>query len=356
MDNERKYFKQSYLPYVIFWMSLFSVWYFFKWKDFPVFASGIYVSVLDAFLITLCVFLINTYVIPHYYKTKQYFHFALLAFIFILIFGLGIIASHFIWVRSSLLANGGWSSIYINNLVVSSYFMLFFFTSLGAVTRITLDRIEDQKDYLHLEKEKLRAELNALKNQINPHFMFNALNTLYYKIDRSNHEARDILLHISDLMRYHIYQSGLDTIPVEQELASIGKYILLQKERLHPGCTVEIHGFDKVSGFSIIPFLLLPLVENCFKHLATDSHAENQIKIMADSDSEWFSFYTTNSSDTSYSKEKTKIETGVGLENIRKRLELAYYGNHTFEARRLNGMFEVQLKLRYHAITHFIGG
>ena len=351
MSINSKRLKGFYVPYLIMWVVLFITLYFFKWKDFPAFFPGIYVSMFDSLLVTLCVFFINTYIIPSYYKTRRYILFVVMFFLLVIGFGLCIIAIHMLLVRSTLLANGEWSAIFINNLVLSSYFTLFFFASLGATIIITLNRIKDQQDYLQLEKEKLRAELKALKNQVNPHFLFNALNTLYYKIDRTNSDARDILLNISDLMRYHIYQSDLDSIPIEQELSFISKYIHLQKERLNPDVKLEMSGFDKVNGFSIIPFLLIPVVENCFKHLAIEDMPEKVIKIIAEADTEWFSFSTINSVNTGYSKNETKVDQGIGLENVKKRLELAYKGNYIFEAKKIDGLFEVQLKLRYHANT-----
>jgi hypothetical protein len=227
------------------------------------------------------------------------------------------------------------------DLILGSYFLVFLVSASGAAIRFAFDRMKAQNRVDQLERENLTAELELLKNQINPHFLFNALNTIYYKIDRSNSSARDTLQRFSELLRYQLYECNQPDISIEQELAFIKSYIDLQRERLNNNYCIETRGFNEVGGMRISPFLLMPIVENCFKHTAGGTGAPNRILIECKKENGHFILRTSNNENP-----QTRLDKkGIGLENIQRRLNLLYGGRHEILTARNNGIFSLTLKL-----------
>ena len=222
-----------------------------------------------------------------------------------------------------------------SDLVFGSYFLISFIALSGFAIRLSFDRILVAKKIATLEGEKGRAELEMLKSQINPHFLFNALNTIYYKIERSNAPARGMVEKFSSLLRYQLYECNEIEVPVEKELKFITDYIELQKERFGTIVQVNYDTAQNVKGFFIPPFLLMPLVENCFKHISQYPDKENHIGIQALLQSDFFFFGTTNT----VSEAGDGNKTGIGLENVSKRLKLIYPGKHSLAIEKKDGIF-----------------
>ena len=227
------------------------------------------------------------------------------------------------------------------DLVFGSYFMIFFVAATGAAVRLAFDRIGALNKLEKLQKEKALSELELLKYQINPHFLFNALNTIYYKIDRQNGSARVMLQRFSDMLRYQLYECNEPFVMVELEMSFIRSFIALQQERLNDNYRVGYMGLDEVKGFFISPFLLMPIVENCFKHVSGYSEMENTISIRCVREDRFFRLHTSNSTN----KAGLDGNNGIGLENVRKRLELMYPDKHQLITEQKPGIFEVTLQL-----------
>ena len=154
------------------------------------------------------------------------------------------------------------------NLVSGSYLMIFCVTLGGFALRLAFDRVVTARQLADMEAANLRSELEILKNQINPHFIFNALNTIYYKIDRSNGAARTLTEQFSALLRYQLYECNETGVEIEKEICFIENYVGLQRERSGDTVRVSCSGFGSMAGFTIPPHVLAPLVENCFKHVS----------------------------------------------------------------------------------------
>ncbi len=184
-------------------------------------------------------------------------------------------------------------------------------------------------------------KLDLLKNQINPHFLFNALNTIYYKIDRSNQTARETLQRFSKMLRFQLYECDKPYIAIEHELSFLSSYIDLQKERLNDNYHIVCKGFDEVTNLMISPFLLMPLIENCFKHISDSVDKENNIFIECRKESNTFLLTTSNTVNQQAGEKKM----GIGLENTQKRLKLVYPKKHELITTRTADTFELTLKL-----------
>ena len=193
-----------------------------------------------------------------------------------------------------------------------------------------------------LEKKNVETELALLKSQVNPHFVFNILNAVYHLIGKDSTKAQELLLQFSDILSHQIYDSGKDRIPLDKEIAYLKNYIEVEKMRSEGLMELTCQLPQAVNGFEIAPMLMLPLVENAFKH---SKKAEGyEVKIELSVEEEWLKLHIINSLNE---KQMTK-ESGIGLVNVRRRLELLYPDTHEFVAEKREDFFETRLNLHLH--------
>lgn len=193
------------------------------------------------------------------------------------------------------------------------------------------------------KREAARNELSALKAQINPHFLFNNLNTIYSMASENNERTPDVILKLSDFLRYVLYDTSSETIPLEKEVEIIRTYVGLQKERINPEITEVILSTDgDFSGVNICPLLLLPLAENCFKH-GIGKNA-GTIQLFIGFDGIQLTFRTEN---RLAPREKNNGEEngGIGIQNVEKRLNLIYPDRHSLEYEVKDGIFRLDMRI-----------
>jgi two-component system LytT family sensor kinase len=263
--------------YIIFFAVFFIFWFLFKIGGWADFRKAFLSTFVDVFVTSITMLIIVELLLPKQLYRNRYTIFFTCFILLILFSGTVIIFSQLNLLGSSLANyqkniekhNTHYFYWFWADLIFGSYFLVAFISSAGAAIRVAFDRIKTVNHVEKLEKEKVHAELQSLKNQINPHFLFNALNTIYYKIDRSNISARDTLQRFSEMLRYQLYDCDKEMIGIDKELLFLQSYIELQKERLNGNYEVVYRGFDSVKEFQISPFLLLPLVENCFKYVSS---------------------------------------------------------------------------------------
>jgi two-component system LytT family sensor kinase len=230
------------------------------------------------------------------------------------------------------------------DLVFGSYFMIFFISAVGAAVQLAIGRMQTQHQLDQLQREKALSELEWLKQQVNPHFLFNALNTVYYKIDRSNGQARETLQRFSSMLRYQLYECNNVLVEVEKELLFLRSYIDLQKERLNDNYKITCGEMNGVQNFLISPFLMMPLIENCFKHVSCHPDKENTIVIDWGMEEGTFRLYTRNS--ISEDLQPDSVTGGIGLKNVRRRLGLVYPGRHELITGRKGLFYEASLRIK----------
>jgi LytS/YehU family sensor histidine kinase len=206
------------------------------------------------------------------------------------------------------------------------------------------DYIQSQKRLSQVSLEKAETELKFLKSQINPHFVFNTLNTIYFQIDKTNTMARESLLQFSDLLRYQLYDCNADTIEIEKEMQYLRDFVQLQQQRKDENYSITMNGSMSVNGFRITPLLLLPLVENAFKHISHFNEKENIIRIHAEREDLNFLFKVENTKEPAHVSTEKK-SGGIGLQNMQRRLELLYPQQHSLEISDSGDWFIVLLKL-----------
>ena len=196
-----------------------------------------------------------------------------------------------------------------------------------------------------IEQKRLETELSLLKSQINPHFLFNSLNSIYLMMNRNLNGGKKMLLEFSELLSYQLYETSKKHISLKREFDNLINYINIESIR-HSDLVNVIHSFPKVPGdLSISPMLLLPLVENAFKHGQNSNGYE--IIIHADMHSRSILFFTVkNTTSNQPNPEATKdINKGIGLSNLKRRLELIYPKRHVFTIEKDAAKFVVNVKI-----------
>ncbi|THU32480.1 histidine kinase [Niastella caeni] len=200
---------------------------------------------------------------------------------------------------------------------------------------------------LLLEKmtnDHLQTELKFLKAQYHPHFLFNALNTVYFQMDDNVAEAKKSIEKFSELLRYQLYDQQ-QTVPVNQELHYLHNFIDLQKVRSSDKLQLQVHFDQALNSEQIYPLLFLPLVENAFKYVGGDYC----ITIEARKENDRICFMVENSIpiETAWIKENSsQPRNGIGLENLQRRLELLYPAKHTFTVVKKDTSFFAQIQLQ----------
>lgn len=198
------------------------------------------------------------------------------------------------------------------------------------------------KSIIQLKNEKAKTELQHLKNQVNPHFFFNTLNNLYGLVGKDPDEAQNLILKLSDMMRYSIYEGEREFVSLEEEVAYLKNYIELHKMRYHKTIDVQFKEDIKKHGFQIMPLLFILLLENAFKHGVENLRKNAFVHIELKANEKEVQFTVTNNFDASEVFE----ESGIGLKNLKRRLELAYPDNHSLSLKRQGDIYKAQLSLK----------
>jgi two-component system LytT family sensor kinase len=229
------------------------------------------------------------------------------------------------------------SVLYLNSIINISIWVLII-----TIGRMMLDRIQNQQQLDLLEKEKTKNELDFLKAQINPHALFNSLNTIYGHIDKSNQTARNILLQFSELLRYQLYDCSSEKVSLQKEIEYIKNYVAFQQLRKNENLIVELDIKNTEEGLQIAPLLIVVLIENAFKFVS-NSH-ENKIVIKLYTNSHVLHGTFINSIE-SQPNVLSSGSNGIGLVNLKRRLDLLYPGKYELENKIENTFYQTNLTI-----------
>ncbi|WP_439558633.1 sensor histidine kinase [Dyadobacter sp.] len=216
--------------------------------------------------------------------------------------------------------------------------------------RLQLEKnnLDLQSQSLELQRDNLNLELSFLKSQINPHFLFNTLNAVYAKTADLDESAAELVLRLSNLMRYSLYESNRDKVILSKEIDYIESYIDLEKARFGEKVTITYQLEGDPDRYVISPLLLISFVENAFKHGVSKSleHAFVNIKIVLEDSTLFFSIENSTPATLIVDGKKTLDEIGgFGLQNTTKRLKLLYPERHNFSVEKRSGTFHIDLQI-----------
>lgn len=278
-------------------------------------------------------------IIPWISKNKNYFIGILLIVLSVLAYVL-IKNAHDAYLYGYVLGNPARQSLVYNtyyNLAIVIFYLAFAFT-----LHLSKQWYVQQQLIRNMELEKLNAELEYLKAQINPHFLFNSLNTVFFQIEKENQVARETLSKFSDMLRYQLYECTGNEIAIEKEIRYLQNYVELQRLRKDENYSIRFTCSENMNHFSIPPLLLLPFIENAFKHVSHFSDRENEIKISLDKSDDQFQLIVYNTKEP-----KPNTNTGgIGLKNVIRRLELIYKDRYNLTISEKPETYEARLILK----------
>lgn len=328
------------LHHILFWMLVLGTWYFLRYEDYALPKTAFQVTLVKVADLAVMIYLTNYLLIPYLFYKKRYVLFGLLF--------LGMIALSSIIKMNILGRMLNAPELYslsgnIKARIYDNVIPHFFLVIAGAAFKLMIDYSQLQQKMAETAKERAEAELNFLKSQINPHFLFNSLNAVYFLIDKENQAARASLHKFSDMLRYQLYEVKGDMVPIEKEVAYLKDYVDMQSLRKDEQYHVSFQCTEAVKGFSIAPLLLIPFVENAFKHVSAHADKPNIIHISLDTIQSSFILKVKNS------KEENVIADpfgGIGLANVKRRLALLYPDKHVLKVDDTSGEYKVQLEIK----------
>ena len=293
---------------LIFWIAffLYNMFYELKYSDL---IQALIDSTLTTAIIGILVYLNTLWLLPNYFYKKQYLK-------YVLIFG-------------------GFSVLFVlvsfylsDNFLTDNNILFFDFLMVGGISSawVMMDQIRTKEKLAQIEKEQVNAQLKFLKAQTNPHFLFNVLNNIHFLIAKDPEKASETLIKLSDLLRYQLYETNTELVTIEKEIEQLKSYIELEKIRIGDKLELNVH-FNYTDGnITIAPFLLLPLIENAFKH-------------GNGTDKGFILFYlevTDTEVDLKVENSLAEIgeqseSGGLGIANLEDRLKLLYPEKHSFK-------------------------
>ena len=210
---------------------------------------------------------------------------------------------------------------------------------------MTQRNFREEKSIRELSEMKTEAELKFLKAQVHPHFLFNTLNNLYALTLDQSPKASEVVLKLSELMNYMLYECNEDNILISKEINLIENYLSLERIRYEDNLDLEFNVKGEIAGKKIAPMILLPFVENAFKHGVSKlvSHAQVRIELCLDGNK--LEFKSSNSKPAENKPDLIGYSDGIGLKNVQRRLELLYHQRHEIDFFYTETEFNVSLKI-----------
>jgi len=222
--------------------------------------------------------------------------------------------------------------------------------TLAMSVKLAKNWIQGRRREQVLEKEKLETELKFLRSQFNPHFLFNSINSIFVLIHKNPDMASDSLAKFSELLRYQLYECNENQIPLDKELTYLENYIELEKLRQEHNIELDLQIEERYAGnMTIAPFILMPFIENAFKHVSKQKDTPNWIKMNLRFNQHQVTLNISNSISAVHNSSKEFINySGIGLKNLQRRLDLIYPRDHDLVIEKDDEQFRVMLRLNLH--------
>lgn len=349
--------KKYKLYHIPFWALYHYAWWSFYSGD-PVETATALISSASSFKYlfyvvfqAIGVYFCLYYLIPKFLKSGKYSLFLGSTFLTIIIVATCTLGGYYV---NAHLVGADVYELY--NMSPRSPFSFFKFNSLpSTISAFTLaisikmakSWIETNQRSQQLEKEKLETELKFLRSQFNPHFLFNTINSVFFLIDNNPVMASETLAKFSNLLRYQLYECNATSIPLNREIEYLESFVELEEIRLNKNFDINIDFPKQNNGdLMISPFILMPFVENAFKHVSHHHDKTNWIKIEISVSAKLLTFKVSNSTSDVFKSVKSPEEySGIGLQNVTRRLELLYPQKYQLTIEELPKSYSTKLQL-----------
>ncbi len=332
------------LQHLLFWAVSFNVLArIFAYSDEIATVDIIY-TFLFHFSILVAVYANIGWLIPAFLRTKKYgLYFLLLASVIFIAIGINLLTFNYL---SDHLFPDYYFIAYYGLWEIAEFIIAYIvITSLVKLSKGWFRYLETKDELQRLETEKTTAELSALKSQVNPHFLFNSLNNLYSLALDNDERTPGIILRLAQTMRYLLYESNADFVPLEKEIEHLSNFVEMQRLRVGEKAKISFEVTGNPANKQIAPLLFLPLVENGFKHGVKGETEGAFTKTLLQVLDNQLVFKTENNKGEVDDVEKSSAAGGVGLQNLRRRLDLLYPNKHHLEITDGIETFTVVLKI-----------
>jgi two-component system, LytTR family, sensor kinase len=338
------FFRYRFWWHLLFWFAVFVLY----WIN----GAGITGHYYQEFIIGLFVLparMLGTYsfiylILPFAIEKKRFVLFGFLMLIHFLVYGFLIYASFYVLNPYPHFYDFSQLPLFNPGKIITKSISDYLIPAMGAAIVIFKKWYLDQQKNKKLAQEKLAAELNFLKSQIHPHFLFNTLNNLYALTLIKSDKTPDIVLKLSDLLDYMIYKSNDKFVPLAKELEILEGYIELEKMRYSDRLDFKYEIRGEPGSNQIAPLILLPFVENSFKHGASKDRINPVIHIGIDIEPSFLFLKVVNTVPAEKKNDVPEYE-GIGLKNVQRRLELIYPGQYELKIEPEKNLFTVTCKI-----------
>ena len=324
------------LPHLFFWGVSYLILYNIFSADYKLGASDIYYTIL--FHISILVVSYGNLILCRRFLNKNKILLYIPGALILIIIGIVIyyltfnILADIVLPGYFFIAYYSWQEIGLFMLAYLLLTTLLFFTWQGIQLReLHMQRVSNQKT----------SQLEQLRKSINPHFLFNSLNNIYGSMNSADSSARNYIKKLSDTLRYMLYESEEPLIPLVNEIKYLEDYIALEKIRFENSDQIQFEQEGRFDGYLIPPLLLLPQVENCFKHCDVENP---EINLHVKQENGILTLETKNRLDTG-----TKKEGGLGIQNLEKRLQLLYEDTYSFIRNDVGKYYHTRLSINLEA-------
>ncbi len=288
-------------------------------------------------LFSLIVFVVSFFLTALCIKNKKHIVW------FLLLYGFALVLPSLMGIpRTAPMGGGDGKLIY----AVYSFLTIFVDSFYAIMLYLGFDWFNKQRRTRELEKQNLQSELMLLKNQINPHFLFNTLNNIDSLIKRNPDHASASIIELSDMMRYMIYETNIEKVPLKKELDYIDNYLQLQQLQYANQNLIKYSVEGEPGNIQIAPMLFIPFIENAFKH-CTHKEIRHVISIDFRIDSDKIYLDVVNNADNTKRLSKD-TSSGIGLETVKRRLEILYPNRYTLQIQEKNDLFCISLIVQTH--------
>jgi two-component system LytT family sensor kinase len=325
--------------HVIFWVSIVSYFTYVTHHESNISTEALVVIFGVYSSINIGLFYLNyLYLIPKFLDKKQYRDYTIAQVTLIIFFALGKYGIALLF-KLDVLVHDGKQTPFLSYFIGSCLTNIFFLF-LSTALKFGVDWFLNERVQRDLENQRLSAELAFLKSQINPHFLFNSLNSIYSLAYQKSDTTPEAILKLSEIMRYMLYESNDNKVDLAKELQYLQNYIDLQKIRFGSKAFVELKITGEVGDQKIVPLLLIAFIENAFKHgVANDPNMP--IRLLINLDGTNLHFYTENKKHMN----NRDTEGGIGLQNVKRRLDLLYPGKYKLDIKDTPDIYTCELSL-----------
>ena len=329
------------LYHLLFWLLAYLFWIFIFKNGTLVFSHAVTIQFCYLIFISANYYFNTQYAIPHLLNKKQYLKFGLCFFGFVVFTALvRIPVSVFVNIYIFKVANPQFNYL---DIFFNSFINILFWVVCILAAKMVIEKIQSQVYIEQIEKEKATNELNFLRAQFNPHFLFNSINSIYGHIDKENKTARNMLLVFSEMLRYQLYECNVEQIALDSEINYIKNYIAIQKGRIDERINVSFCVGDINGQVMVAPLLFITFIENAFKYVGFNEGRDNRIDISLKNENGWLYFKVFNTKDSFIGQ--AEKSSGLGIANTKRRLEILYPGRHHLTLVDNKDSYEVTLTL-----------